>query len=340
MIVGALLFVGCSKSTLSSQEIQEIDVAHRDGFKIAFGSCNHQNRSQAMWAEIVQEQPDLWVWLGDNVYADTDDPVVMKQKYDKQHSHPEYQQFVSSVRVNGVWDDHDYGLNDGGKEYTMKAASQQLFLDFIQASDTDVRRTREGTYGMTEMRMEDLKVSLFYLDTRYFRDALVGPKGDYGQNLDGTILGDEQWTWLANKLQASDADVHIIVSSIQVVAAEHGFEKWANFPKERERLFDLIVDSKIENPVILSGDRHLAEISKINWRGINIYDVTSSSLTSPIRTPREEPNQFRVDAPNCEIIFDKNYGVLSITREGDGVALDAYIKSDYDTDRLHVRLVK
>jgi len=98
---------------------------------LAFGSCNHGHLPQPMWSVIESHQPDLFLWTGDVVYADTTDPVKMKRKYQQQLDRPEYQQFTSKIPVIGTWDDHDFGINNGGKKHPTKAQAQQMFLDFL-----------------------------------------------------------------------------------------------------------------------------------------------------------------------------------------------------------------
>ena len=52
-------------------------------------------------------------------------------------SNPHYARFIASPTlhaVDGVWDDHDFGINDGGKNSVpadQHAARQRLYLDFM-----------------------------------------------------------------------------------------------------------------------------------------------------------------------------------------------------------------
>jgi alkaline phosphatase D len=39
-------------------------IAPAQTYKVAFGSCNNQELPQEMWKEIVEQQPDLWIWMG------------------------------------------------------------------------------------------------------------------------------------------------------------------------------------------------------------------------------------------------------------------------------------
>ena len=111
---------------------------------IAFGSCSDQRRPQPLWDDIVAQKPDVWIWLGDNIYGDSEDVAVLKAKYDQQRSNPIYQQLRQSASIVGVWDDHDYGVNDGGKEYPRRKESQQLMLNFLDVPSNSPLRRQEG----------------------------------------------------------------------------------------------------------------------------------------------------------------------------------------------------
>ena len=106
-----------------------------------------------------------------------------------------------------------------------------------------------------------------------------------------------------------DADVRIIASSIQVVADEHGWESWGNFPHERDRLYKLIEATGAGGVVFVSGDRHLMEIScdDVRTDGYPIWDFTSSGLTQDSQKI-DVPNQFRVGPVKREL----NFGVIKI----------------------------
>ena len=60
----------------------------------------------------------------DNIYSDTEDMDKMKRDYDQQINQEGYSEITNQFKVLGTWDDHDYGLNDGGEEYEMKAESK------------------------------------------------------------------------------------------------------------------------------------------------------------------------------------------------------------------------
>ncbi|MEK6479033.1 alkaline phosphatase D family protein [Catalinimonas sp. 4WD22] len=279
---------------------------------IAFGSCNRQDQPQPLWQPILANNPDLWIWLGDNIYGDTDDMEKMASMYAQQKQKADYQELYENVPVIGIWDDHDYGINDGGKAFHKKAESRDLMLDFLDVAEDAEVRQREGGYQAYTIGPEGKQVKVILLDTRYFRDTLldsneVGRR--YEPNPDGDMLGEAQWRWLEKELKESTAEINILASSIQVLSEEHGFEKWANLPASRERLFQLIADAKAKGVVFLSGDRHFGEISKINISGVPypVYDITSSGLTH-IYESADESNRHRVG----KLVTNLNFGVIEI----------------------------
>jgi alkaline phosphatase D len=328
LLLSILLLLTACKQKVSQEAPPIATPPFVKGIKIAFGSCNNQEKTPSLWDDITKEKADLWIWLGDNIYADTEDMEDFQEMYDIQNNEPTYKKFLTTTPINGTWDDHDYGVNDGGKEYPQKASSQGLFLDFIGAAEDDPRRTRAGVYSSQILKKNDIEIKIIYLDTRYFRDNLAGKRAAYTANNEGTLLGEEQWQWLETEMSNSSAEVNIIASSIQVLSEEHGWEKWANFPKEKERLQSLIQKHQVTNPVIISGDRHVAEISQENWSGVLVTDITSSPLTSTISSKRPEKNRHRV--ANNKMEYDRNYGILEIQKEGGNINIVSKIKTAYD----------
>ncbi|MFN3801754.1 alkaline phosphatase D family protein [Belliella pelovolcani] len=274
---------------------------------IAFGSCNKHDLPQPMWKPILADQPDVFVWLGDNVYGDTHDMKLLESKYKAQNAITKYQELKSKTKIIGVWDDHDYGINDGGKFYTQKEPSMQLMLDFLDEPKDSPRRKQRGVYAAYEYGSGEESVKVFLLDARYNRDTLYREEGVYLPNNDGSILGEEQWLWLEKELKTSTAKVNIIASGIQFIPTEHPYEKWENFPQEREKLFDLIHQTGVKNPVLISGDRHIAEISKLQDSRFKngLYEITSSGMTHVWRSFREEYNPYRVGG----LIASLHYGL-------------------------------
>ncbi|GGD57540.1 alkaline phosphatase D family protein [Muriicola marianensis] len=296
-------------------------------FTITFGSCNKHDVRNRLWDDVLAANPDVWIWGGDIVYADTSNPTEIAAMYSAQREVPGYKAVLEEVPVIGTWDDHDYGLNDGGVEFVSKEGSQQVFLDFLGLEENDPRRAREGVYASHEFIRPEGKIRVLVLDTRYFRTALTPAEekgkryqpGTYGE---GTVLGNAQWSWLEGELRNSDADFNVIVSSIQVLSSQHGFETWGNFPHEVDRLEKTIVDSGAKGVIILSGDRHISEFSSSAVDGLSfpLIDFTSSGLTHVYSSYSGEPNRYRIG----EVVSKKSFGVLEF---------------DFSTKRVHFKIV-
>jgi len=290
-------------------------------FTIAFGSCNKEDQPQPMWKEILNHNPDLWVWLGDNIYGDSQDPQVLQKKYQTQLENLSYKKFIDVTPVIGTWDDHDYGVNDGGLGNPIKKESQQAFCDFMMMSLDNPVRNRKGVYSSNTFKFNEKLIKVILLDSRYHRDTIYRVDGIYQPNFEGSILGEEQWKWLENELTDSKADVHIIGNGIQFLSAQHRFEKWANFPNERKRLLELLINKKPKGLIMISGDRHIGEVSKLELEGLEypVIDVTSSGLTHSYEEASGELNELRISP----LIGEKNYGIFKITIHNERTIIEA-----------------
>lgn len=261
--------------------------------------------------------------LGDNIYGDTEKMAVLREKYARLAARPGFRKLRRSAIVEAIWDDHDFGENDAGRHYPKRDSSEDVFLEFWNVADTSSRRDHPGIYGSTTYGPEGRRVQVILLDTRYFRDSLrtwpeeerpeeAGPYRPW-RDTTATLLGEEQWRWLARQLE-KPADLRIVASSIQVVSDRHGWEKWGNFPHERERLFRLIREKEANGLIFLSGDRHAAEISRYEApadAGYPLYDVTASALNQKGGDP-EEFNPYRVHE---ERYTRPNFGMLEVDWE-------------------------
>ncbi|MGB0523234.1 MAG: alkaline phosphatase D family protein [Flammeovirgaceae bacterium] len=281
--------------------------------RIAFGSCAHQDEPQPILALVVAQKPDLFIYLGDNIYGDTDDMEVLRQKYQVLGQKSEFIQLKNTTPLLAIWDDHDYGRNDAGKEYPHKAASKEVFLDFWEVPQTSPRRKHAGIYHAHYFEYESRVVQIILLDTRTFRDALsknyisVNCKNDYCPNDDPhlTMLGEAQWRWLEQELGKA-ADLRIIASSNQFAHEYNGWESWTNLPSERQRMVNLIQKTKANGVIFISGDVHWGELSKLETGNYPIHEVTSSGLTQTWDT--SEPNKNRIG----EVIMENNFGLIEI----------------------------
>lgn len=285
--------------------------------RIAFGSCAHQDKPQPIWDRVDAFDPQLFLFLGDNIYGDTRDMDVLRAKYAKLAAKPGFQRLRRKAPCLAIWDDHDYGENDAGREYPMKQESKDIFLDFWMEPKASPRRSRAGNYTSTIIGPEGRRVQIIMPDNRWFRSGLIGiteePKdrGPYLVNSDpaATMLGAEQWEWLEAEFK-QPADLRIFASSTQVLADAPGYEAWINYQADHQRLLDLIDFADVNGLIMISGDTHYAELSRLA-EGVPypLYDLTSSGLTEV--WPFLGPNRLRVG----EGFMGQNYGRILIDWE-------------------------
>ena len=280
---------------------------------IAFGSCNRDELPQPLWPVIAEENPDLWIWAGDNIYADwherpdgqrvefTINREWVTKRYAAQFNQSGYAAFRKETPIIGTWDDHDYGRNNAGAEFALKEITRDLALSFMEVPIGDPRWQREGLYGAYDFGKSGKMTKVILLDNRYFAS---------GQKIgEPDLLGQSQLAWLETTLRESEADLHILVSGTQIISEEHRWDKWADYPKTRAWLLREIADTQTPT-ILLSGDRHFHEISLLqDWPGkFPLPEITSSGLTHSWNEFPGEANQHRVG----EIFTGLGYGVINI----------------------------
>jgi len=312
IIIFSFLLISACKTKIQKKS-DATNLAQANFTTIAFGSCNKQNKDQPLWKDIGSEDSKLWIWLGDNIYSDTEDMKILEANYAKQNAHPAYQSFKQKMPIIGTWDDHDYGENDGDKNFPKKKESKKLALDFLDVPKDAKVRNREGMFQSFEYNFSGKKVRIILLDTRYFRDAIErkNKKSPYIPDPDADMLGQAQWEWLEEELKKEE-DILIIGGGTQFLPEEHRFEKWANFPTSRQRFLSLLEKEETENIILISGDRHIGEISKMELSNKSLHEITSSGLTHSYTKFEGENNRYRIG----EVTAQLNYGLIRIYRDG------------------------
>lgn len=306
----------------SNHKIKPVESIKTIPSRIAFGSCAKETKKQPILRTIIDHKPDLFVYLGDNIYGDTKDIKILAKKYSTLGNKPEFQSLAEAVPLLSVWDDHDYGWNDAGKEYALKAESKELFMEFWQVPVASQRRQHEGIYGAHSFSDGKHKLQIILLDTRTFRDLLkrnskadLETKGKEAarwmneyqpdSSPEKTLLGEEQWKWLETVL-AEPADLRIVCSSIQFGHEYNGWESWNNLPREQTRMIDLIKSTKANGVVFISGDVHWGEINRRDVGTYPLFDITASGLTE--QWYNVEPSKFRVG----EAVRENHFGMIQI----------------------------
>lgn len=235
--------------------------------RFVFGSCNNQHKSQPLWKKMAKQNPDFFIWGGDNVYADKQHKNL-RAAFEKQNSVPDYIEFKSKFPFIGIWDDHDYATNNANGHWRYKDRSQKLFLDFMEEPHNSPRRKQKGIYTSYTFG----KTKLILLDNRYFMDV----------EKKSPMLGEAQWQWLERELKSSTSKLTFIMGGLSILSPMHPFGdgNWANYPTERDRLLELVEKYRSKGVVFLTGDMHFSSI----FRRLGHLEFMASGLTH--RVPR------------------------------------------------------
>jgi len=280
------------------------------------GSCTYVNESEfdrpgkpygngyEIFERMAQEEFDAMLWLGDNVYlreVDFSSQSGFVHRYNHTRNLPEMQSLLSKGAHYAIWDDHDFGPNDCDGSWIHRNWSRETFQAYWPNPETGIPGAEE--LNATQFLYGD--VEFFLLDNRTHRvNHSMGP--DKRQ-----ILGPVQRDWLLNALRNSRAPFKMVAIGGQMVSDAAIYENFAQFPEERELLFQEIDALGIRGVIFLTGDRHNSELSKLqlpngNW----VYDVTVSPLTSGSYDHTDEPNSLREPGTMVGV---RNYGILEVT---------------------------
>ena len=312
--------------------------------RIAFGSCADQNHQQPIWGRIFAYDPELFIFAGDNVYGDDRSGTLseLRGAYARAAKIPAVRRLRATRPVLAIWDDHDFGLNDAGHDFPNKRASEELFLTHWGVAEDDPRRRRDGVYHQVTFGPEGRRVQIILLDTRFFRSPLkatdkrgAAGKEQYMPDSDSskTMLGEAQWAWLREQL-LKPADLRLIVSSIQVLAQGHGYERWGNLPRERQKLFELVKETEANGVIFLSGDRHLGALYR-QTDGVpyDLYEMTSSGINRSYRSA-DEPGPLRLG----DVYRYENFGSIDIDWSTNTVTLAVRDMHGRDVRRVSISI--
>jgi alkaline phosphatase D len=328
--------------------------------RIAFGSCAMQFKPQPIWDAIARQSPDLFLFLGDNIYADFDGkntftPTAETLDRDWQllADEPHFSEFRKQVPIMATWDNHDYGKYNGGAEFELKELTKTGFLDFFGEPENSKRRLTPGIYDAKIIGPVGKRVQIILLDTRYFKGPFiedtrskddkaaagnVGSMASYIPNNNATLLGEPQWAWLERQLN-QPAEIRLIVSSTQVIADQKAMDEWGNYPRERQKLFDLIDKTAARGVILLSGNVHFSEISRIEIGSYGLLDFTSSGMTHSNKAYAATDNPYRVAGAYDGL----NFGMLQIdwdVNPSPRIVMNAIDKNGETVFRHEIQLVQ
>ena len=310
--------------------------------KVAICSClndNYFSEQIKSWNSVSDLRPDYIFLIGDNVYADIGDklselngckPERLLNRYIETRTRLELFYLKQLIPIAMIWDDHDYGKNNGGSDYKYKLASKKIFKDFSLNENPEVSKDGLGV----SFKLKLANINFLFLDDRFYRDKKYH-------------FGKEQEEWLFKNLEATENTKNteiknpepsqsVIISGDQFFGKYHPFESFeGNHPENFKKFIEKISNLK-STPLFISGDRHISELQKIEIGAYEqshlnsskkIFEITSSPIHSSLpseSTLKQFPNPHRVWAvanknnfclinfqkgfKNSEVIFYDNQG--------------------------------
>ena len=285
-------------------------------FTMLTGSCAYINepefdrpgtpygKSLDVFDAMASKEPDMMLWLGDNIYLREVDFTTYSgflHRYSHTRSQPELQGLLQICPNYAIWDDHDYGPNDGNRSYIHKDWAQKAFELFWGNPSYGLPDLNGGI--TTSFSFND--IDYFLLDNRYFRSDHTVKQDKQG------IFGEDQSNWLIEALKFSKSPFKIVATGGQFLSSFAEYENHSLFKEERKNLIRRIEKEGITGVIFLSGDRHSTELSLVKLKkGNMIYDLTASPLTSGSYDHNDEPNKNRVDGT---MVCTQNFAALSFT---------------------------
>jgi len=302
-------------------------------FSIAIGSCffladadptypgQDYGGGFGIFHAIADMKPSMMLWLGDNLYlqqSDLFDPQSMAARYRRQREFEPLQVLLTATAHLAIWDDHDFGPNDGDTSYVFKGETLKLFTRYWPNPSFGLPDVA-GAFGAA--RYGD--VLFFLLDDRYYRYPDHWPEGP-----DKTMFGARQLEWLKQALVSAPRNaIKIIAAGGQFWSRPNRFEGWHQFAAERRAFAEWLNAQRIDGVLFVSGDRHFSELLKIDRPGAYpLYEFTSSPLTSRPPARLDAADRDNPDIVPGTLAVKRQFGLIRVSGPGDDrrLTLESY----------------
>lgn len=333
------VYANDGKQILDQRTLQTLGSTSGSPLKFAVASCMDDSVPQSfgIWLELLQQNPDMVFLIGDNVYADrragrvlapvTEDTLWQRYAETRQ-SLPLFTQ-PKLVPIIAIWDDHDFGKNDGDRDFPLKEESQRIFRAFFPQYPI------ENTFLLGPGVSSVLKLAgqqFVFLDDRSFR---FGSK----QSKDQSHFGSEQLEWL--KAHLASQNLTWLISGDQFFGNYHGFESFEGTHPYDFKVFIEMVRNVAAPVAFLSGDRHLFELMRIEspLLGYETFEFTTSPIhAKTFPSPwRQYPNPRQI-AGAAQV---HNYGMItSHAKNKYSVIFEAYTHGSHLLHRFVAEIGK
>lgn len=278
-----------------------------------------------MWARLKKENPDMVILNGDIVYVDSFDYVERKKATETDlwlryleavHRIP-YYHWLELKPTLATWDDHDFGTNDGDRNFKAKEAAKKLFIGLFGGKSIP-GVWEPGPSGVTAL-YKGFGQRFYLMDDRTFRQ----PNKDQKKQESYGHWGEKQHKWLLQSLK-QDSSPAWIFNGNQVFNGKALDFKEAFEANHNKHFIKFIEELKsIPSPIVFSsGDIHFSEVMRIPKErlGYETYEITSSSMHSYRGSGWENPMRI-------EGAFTREYNFLTIDSKVANHGLDMKVES-------------
>ena len=258
----------------------------------AFASCQHfETGYYTAYQHMAAENPDLVFHLGDYIYEGAARPRVRAHQGGELHSIRDYRNRYALYRTDPdlqaahaacpwivTWDDHELDNNyaadiseeadvDSGAFLERRASAYQAYYEHMPLRAAQIP---QGSSMMLYRRMSFGRLAHFaVLDTRQYRtdqpcgDRTKPPCGEMADSR-ATLLGERQREWLFAGLSRSRAAWNVLPQQIMMARVDrvpgegvaYSMDQWSGYDAPRDRLLRFLGESRVRNPVVLTGDIH------------------------------------------------------------------------------------
>jgi alkaline phosphatase D len=298
-------------------------------FRLAWsGDMDALHQPFALLDRVAAEAPDLFLLVGDTIYADIprDGAATTLPGYRAKHREnrddPHLQRLLARTAVAAIWDDHEVA-NDFDASHPAMPAGRQAFREYwpVRSADPTVlyRRLSWGPAA-----------DIIILDTRQYRspNAIADGAGK-------TMLGRRQKEWFQEEMRASRAPFKFVVTSVPFLGP-FGSDKWNGFATERDELKRFLRQERIGTVVFLSADIHLA-------MDLGDGDGLRNFIAGPIgawpfcrlRPRRRGPLR---DFDGFALCDTYNYGLISVRPESSPPEIEVEIRDGGNAIRYSTRI--
>ena len=322
-----------SSQIIAQRQFKTLDLAQKS-FTIAVASCMDDYWSAKvqvqMWKDLLSFQPNMIFLIGDNVYADKNIPAPSMKNFHKRYveTFSKLHLYKTShlIPILAVWDDHDYGFNNGHKDFIYKSDMQKLFRGFFPLYP-DQKNLISGK-GVSFL-LKTAGQNFFFMDDRSFRSP---------PNPQGRLWGIQQEEWLFQKLKKLQTPSWIINGG-QFFGRHHPYESFEkDFPVNFQK-FITRLGTTPSSVFFLSGDRHLTELLKIEDLPYTSFELTTSAIHAKVPPQRGDHD---LDPRHIHHFPEKhNYAIIQTQGQSQNLKLNVQVysqkKSLLFSEKLHIR---